>query len=90
MNYGHKVTNHPIDFLNDSDWVKENFKQIGAHKFDDVDSNEVKKIEKLGIIKSPFQGYNASAGGKINLYKSASISDMQDKINEIIDYLNKE
>lgn len=47
VDYGHEFSNYPMSFFNDSDWVKENFKQIGTYKFD-----EEKKKMKLNIVQN--------------------------------------
>lgn len=79
VDYGHEFSNYPMSFFNDSDWVEENFKQIGTYKFDFDDEKTqsyIREMDESLLSKSEF--YNGVDRAIVR------------KINEIIDKLNKE
>lgn len=57
VDYGHEFSNYPMSFFNDSDWIKENFKQIGTYKFDFDDEKTqsyIREMDESLLSKSEF------------------------------------
>lgn len=83
VDYGHEFANYPMSFFNDSDWVKETFKQIGTYKFDEVEKKvERKKIENLDLKENIM---NSKLDTMTDFYIMSKLNEVIDRLNEIME-----